>query len=255
MKKVLIGAPCAAYKDYSLNDYFQMIATQTYEEYDVVLCVNGNTDEETHEFKTLMEQYEWRTCAGVIKKPVVLELLNSQAVSRNIRIGYAREKIRRYALDNGYDALLFLDTDTIPLFKDFVNRLLSWDVDAVSGLYHYKQTRQPIIIDENTATNMTELECAKAYNSNKLKKIMACGFGCIMLQRTALQVAFSMSDWGPNVGEDIGYCRVLYKQNIPLWFDARVICKHLGDPKYAHVFRRDMISPLIIENESQQRKV
>ena len=227
--KVLIAAPIGGTKQYSINDWFEWIAMQTYNNFDVCICINGkDADELISKFKQV-EIYHQNT--GITKMINILELKNSCQLSTIQKITYSREKIRRYASDNKYDYIFFLDTDTIPLRLNSISTLMKWGMDVISGVYFYKNTSQPVIIDKYTHTNISIKKLELAAISFKLIEVWGFGFGCLLIEKNVfMKNHFDYDLFGEERTDDFGYCHVLEQAGIKRYLDPDILCRHLDDP-------------------------
>ena len=220
--KVLIAAPVGGFKQYSVMDWFNWISTQTQPDCDVCVCVNGK------DTSTIAQMFKDTT---INEKPIIVLELPQKELTTIQNITYSREMIRRYAVDNNYDYIFFLDTDTIPAHHYAIKRLMRPRLDCVSGLYFYKNTKQPVIIDKDTHTNIRLDKCSEAVDKEELIEVWGFGFGCLLLSRKAFEKnAFDYELFGEERTDDFGYCHVLEQAGIKRWFDPFVICKHLVDP-------------------------
>jgi len=223
LNKVLICAPIGGLKQYSINTWFKWISLQDYENFDVAVCTNGKGSKELTD---LCNQVEINN-----KKLIVMELSNSDDLSTIKKITHAREKLRRYAVEHGYDYLFFLDTDTIPAHRNIIQRLINWNKSVVSGLYFYKSSKVTVAIDKDTNTNVTIDKCDEAVKRRELIEVWGFGFGCLLLSREVFSsVIFDYDLFGENFTDDFGYCHALEQKGIKRWLDPYVICKHLEDP-------------------------
>ena len=228
-KSVLIAAPIGGTKQYSINLWFEWIARQEYDHIEVALCTNGKG---YHELAELVRQVEITRPDGTKLKPIPLELKNSETLTTIQKITYAREKIRRYAKDNNYDYIFFLDTDTIPQQLNTINMLIETQKDAVSGVYFYKNSKVSVLIDEETKTNITLEKIEQAYKNNELLKTKAFGFGCLLLSRPIFTTnEFDYKKFGEERSDDFGYCHQLEQNKVSLWVQPRVMCKHVTMPE------------------------
>lgn len=227
-KRVLICCPIGGQKQYSIVDWFDWIVSQNYSNYEIAVCVNG---EGKDELAKKFQQTELRDVHGNEKKIAVLGL-NDEGRKYTViqRLTFSREILRQFAIEKGFDYLLFLDSDTIPLTMDAIERLISWEKEAVSGVYFYKFSSQPVVIDRDTATNISLEKLKEGYEGNKLTEVWGFGFGILLLDVKALtDCAFDYKVFGEERSDDFGYCHVLENKGIKRWCDARVICKHLSD--------------------------
>lgn len=151
----------------------------------------------------------------------------------------AREHIAHFAIDNGYDYVLYADSDMVFDAND-LNRLMAHDADICTGLYvtrnenrnnvAYKQIitrrrfpfRSPKLI-EDTAT--------AGYGS-----VLACGFGFCLIKTKVLDSMYKRykslfePKWG--VGEDVAFCIRARKCGYKINIDRDVKLGHVGEKVY-----------------------
>jgi len=226
MKKVLIAAPCSGSKQYSLPLWLDWIATQTYEDFEICLCTNGKGSTELREkLETIKIEYPDTT-----KEIMVLNLPFSNNLTTIQNITYSRERIRRYAVAKDYDYIFFLDSDTVPSSRDAISKLMSYEKDCISGLYFYKNTKQPVVIDSLTNTNISLDKCQVLAESDSICEVWGFGFGCLLLSRKAfIDKAFDYELFGEERTDDFGYCHVLEQSGIKRYFCPLILCKHIVD--------------------------
>lgn len=230
MNRILIAAPIGGKKQYSILDWLNWIAAQDYPKdlIEVCVCVNGKDNEEVAD---LFRQTSINYQDGTKKEIITLVLPESSELSVIQKITYSREMIRRYAVEKEFDYIFFLDTDTIPFSKDVLRVLLNHEKEVISGLYCYKNTKQPVIIDKDTNTNISFDKCKELVKNEEITEVWGFGFGCLLLDRSAFKNnAFDYDLFGEERTDDFGYCHVLEHQGIKRWFDPVVLCKHLVDP-------------------------
>jgi len=226
-KKVLIAAPIGGKKQYSINEWFNWIANQDYKNYDVCMCVNGK-----HRLKlfSMLKQVEIKDIHNQIKYIHRLMLVNSDKLTVIQNITFSREKIRRYAVKEGYDAVFWLDTDTIPANTRAIEQLLQHDKDSISGLYFYKNSKVSVIIDKDTHTNFSMEKIKLLVDKNEICKIWGSGYGCLLHQRKALTIAYDYDLFGEERTDDFGHSHALEQAEVMRWFYPMVICKHFANP-------------------------
>jgi len=224
MKKVLIAAPVAGTKQYSMGVWLNWIANQNHKEFEVAMCVNGKEKDEVIEMlkkTSIVSKY------GDTKTIKILKLEADEKLTTIQRITYAREKLRRFAVKEKYDYLFFSDTDTIPLTYDTIKILMCEDV--VSGVYFYKNSKVPVVIDKDTRTNISLEKMRQAYEEKKLVEVWGFGFGVLMLPYSVFsKCEFDYDLFGEERTDDFGYCSVLEKNKIKRFLNPKVMCQHLG---------------------------
>lgn len=237
---VLIAAPIGDGKEYSINEWFKWISEQPYDDYDVVLCVNGKSAESVAEKKAMLEEVR------INDRPLlVLSLPYDQYHTTKHRLAYSRDMIRSFAIEKRYDYVFWLDTDTIPIIMDTIPLLIAQEKDVISGLYFYKGTKQSVIIDKDTLTNVQYSRIKELVMSGEVIKVWGFGFGCLLMAKSVLDkfsfdYTYKYEDWS----EDFIACELIEKAGIDRWFYARMICKHYHSKDFT----------LETENEGSGRK-
>ena len=149
----------------------------------------------------------------------------------------ARDTIARYAIDNGYDYVLYADSD-MEFDKPDIDRLLAHNVDICSGLYVTRDgknnnvayseiitrrfRRLPKLITDNTSAG---------YGS-----VAAVGFGFCLIKTSVLESMFKHyksifePKWG--VGEDVAFCIRAKKCGYCINIDRDIKLGHIGDMVY-----------------------
>jgi len=224
--KVLIACPLGGLKQYSINRWFDWIANQTHADYDVCVCVNGT---DAGELATKLEKVEITDIHGKIKKIKVLNYLGMHNSVIQI-ITFSREKIRRYAVEYDYDYIFWLDSDTIPVNLNAISQLINREVSAISGIYFYKNSKQPVIIDQDTKTNISLQKLEEYYNVNEIIEVWGFGYGCLLQDKETFESCpFDYALFGEERTDDFGNCHVMEQKGIKRFVDPKVMCRHLGD--------------------------
>jgi len=225
-KKILICCPIGGLKQYSINLWFQWIANQKYKNYEISICSNGKDGYELHK---KIQKVRITDVNGQDKQISSLLLPNSNKLTVIQKITYSRERLRRYAIENNFDGILFLDSDTIPANRNAIELLLSKNKDVISGLYHYKESSVPVVIDKDTHTNISEHKILKLVNKDEICEVWGFGYGCLLLTGEALKVAFDYKLFGQERTDDFGHCEALQNAGFKRWLYPFVLCKHFGE--------------------------
>ena len=154
----------------------------------------------------------------------------------------ARNLIAQKAVENNYDAVLWLDSDMI-VPHDALIRLAEdmekYRADLVTGLYfRRKPPTNPVLSndlywrvndDGNVETGATAYV---DYPKNTVFPIRGTGFGCCLTSRNLLRKMVEMygSPFTPlmGMGEDFAFCWRADKDGFRLRCDSRVKCGHIG---------------------------
>lgn len=151
----------------------------------------------------------------------------------------SRDSIAAFAVNKGYDYVLFADSDMI-FSSDDLNKLLAHDADIVSGLYVtrngenknvcYKEVitrrrfppRAPKLVHDPTTTGYGP--------------VAACGFGFCLIKTDVIKCMAkrykSLFEPFDGVGEDIAFCLRARKCGYEIFTDRDVKLGHVGEKVY-----------------------
>ncbi len=227
MKRVLVAAPIGPGKEYSINEWLQWIATQSYDDVRVCLCVNGPNEQEVDAKISFMREVEINGDG--------LYLLKDENYKGTIqsKLHSSREKIRKFALNMDFDYIFWLDTDTIPTFKTTLQKLIGWGTPVVSGVYCYKKSKQPVAMDKETGTNFTLDKLRAASDKKELVETWGVGLGCVLMSKDAYSsVAFDYRKFEERVSEDFMLCEELKAKGYKIMLDPWIICRHYSQSDF-----------------------
>lgn len=159
----------------------------------------------------------------------------------------SRELLAAYAINKGFDYVLWLDTDMV--FKpDLLEKLIEDDVDMAAGLFF--QRRPPC-----EPALWKRIECGEGvdrfderyldYPVDQLFEIDACGMAAVLVKGEVLRKVHETyhRTFEPisGYGEDISFCIRAKNCGYKLWCDSRVKVGHRGhtivDEKAFQAFR------------------
>ena len=160
---------------------------------------------------------------------------------KNTLIYNARNLIAEKAIENGFDRVLWLDSDMIVPENTLVQ--LSSDLDEgreiVSGLYFSRRENpMPVIFEklewtvEKNGNVTVGNERYHNYPQDAVFPIEAAGFGCIMTSVDLLKkmVLKYGAPFTPllGLGEDVAFCWRVRQEGIDIYCDSRIKCGHIG---------------------------
>ena len=156
-----------------------------------------------------------------------------------------RTEVIEKALKMGVKWLMFIDSDVF-LPRDAVNRLMSHDVDIVSGVYWMKtDPPQPVIYETIGNGPIWEIKPQET-----LKEIGGAGLGCCLINMKVFEkfkeanIKLMDQDWEHvvngkrvqvSVGEDHYFFEKARELGFKVWCDTKVLCDHydvVGDRFY-----------------------
>lgn len=152
----------------------------------------------------------------------------------------SRNQLSRKAIEEGFDRILWLDSDMV--FKPDLFQRLSKRLDAgyqmVSGLYFKrKQPICPVLYKECGAYEKDGKHTVYAttyddYPKDSLFEIAACGFGGVMMTTDIVkQVAEKFGlPFSPilGFGEDLSFCCKVARLGVKMYCDSAVKLGHVG---------------------------
>ncbi|MHC1696448.1 MAG: glycosyltransferase family 2 protein [Eubacteriales bacterium] len=145
----------------------------------------------------------------------------------------AREQIVRYALDNKFTHVFFLDSDMVPP-RDIIPQLLAHDKDIVSGAaYMRKPPYKPCFYEKLSLGEGNEIQCEPMLEyPHGLVKVEGVGMACALIRT---KVFTSIYEAGypcffpvPGYGEDLGFCLRARKCGYDLFVDTTLQVGHIG---------------------------
>tara|TARA_Y100000310_G_scaffold144893_3_gene144248 strand:+ start:58977 stop:59738 length:762 start_codon:yes stop_codon:yes gene_type:complete len=234
--KILIGAPTAAPYMYCLAEYVARVKELSYDNYDVVLVDNS----ETEGYKEVIESFGIKA----IRAPeFISDSRERLAASRNI--------LRKKALDEGYDYFLSLEQDVIPP-KDIIEQLLQHKKKVMTGVYFkpvllnlahkgevVKQVKKLMPLLGGFIPGMQEKMhwySAEEVTGRKIIQVRFSGLGCVLMHRDVLEKIKFRVEKRVFCHDDVWFSHDLYDKGFALFCDTYVKCKHLLKEKPKNLF-------------------
>lgn len=152
----------------------------------------------------------------------------------------ARDTIANAAVENGYDYVLYVDSDMF-FTADDVKKLLAHDADIVTGLYVTRHGENKNVIYKQVITRRRF-----PYRSPQLVEdtartgygpVAACGFGFCLIKTSVIKSMLKRykslfePKWG--VGEDAAFCIRARKCGYQIFTDRDVKVGHIGEMIYS----------------------
>ena len=162
------------------------------------------------------------------------------SISVSTLVHNARNLLAKQAVDEGFDRILWLDSDMV-FDADLMERLsadLDEGRDFVTGIYcKRKPPFTPTIYKDvglyvENVLVVPKATCYDDYPQDEIFEIDACGFGAVMHTVDLLKQVggrfgppFAML---PGFGEDISFCMRLGELEIKKYADSRIKLGHIG---------------------------
>jgi GT2 family glycosyltransferase len=157
----------------------------------------------------------------------------------------SRNKIVKHAVDNGFDGVLFVDSDmTLP--RNTLARLVSENKDIVSGLYIKKRSNDEKVIElflKNENFNVDKKIIRNVvpgdFGDSKTLEVDACGFGCVLVRTEVfLRIGYPYfkyhfnDDPLLNTSEDIDFCIKAKYRGYRIYAATDILLGHIGKKEY-----------------------
>ena len=180
--------------------------------------------------------------AETFKSIYDLEVPDGYKVDFQYFYGYNIDQVRNLIADwivRGYDYLFSVDSD-IAFPADTLKRLLSHNVDMVSGLYIQRKPGQHIleVYEHNANGGVSNIPYEKI-KGRGLVEIASCGFGCVLVKAEVMRAIpyphfkyHSAIDHRNTISEDVDFCRKALQQGFKIWADTDIQCRHIGSSEF-----------------------
>ena len=145
----------------------------------------------------------------------------------------SREMLAVYAIDHGFDYVLWLDDDMV-FGPDLLEKLIEDDVDMAAGLFVQRRyPYEPAIWKKIVCGDEgRENERYEDYPENELFEIDACGMAAVLVKteviRKVYETYYRTFEPISGYGEDISFCIRAKNCGFKLWCDSRIKVGHVG---------------------------
>ena len=151
----------------------------------------------------------------------------------------ARDEIAKYAVDAGYDYVLYVDSDMV-FDSEHLKQLMAHDADICTALYVTRRgdNKNVIYSDVITRRRFPKREPKLIHDEERsgYARISACGFGFCLIKTSVIKSMLKRykslfePKWG--VGEDIAFCIRARKCGYRIFTDRSVKVGHIGEVVY-----------------------
>lgn len=165
------------------------------------------------------------------------------AIARSSLVYDARNLLSQKAIDEGYDRILWLDSDMV-FHQDLFYRLtedLNNGYPIVCGIYFTRKGDvKPVLYSETgyealnngTGQYKTYSKVIEDYPKDDIFEVNAIGFAAVMMEVSILKDVFAR--YGapffptPGFGEDLSFCRRLNEMGVRMFCDSRIKVGHIA---------------------------
>ena len=172
-------------------------------------------------------------------------------------IAHNYNKARRFALDNGYDALFTVEADMI-IPPDALTRLLATGAPVAYGLYCFKATSTWSAFTElgmDSGRSLRKDPARAKAEWGKVIDVAGVGHGCTLIRREVLEaIEFRTDELRPHVHNDWCFAYDCQQHGFRQVCDLGVVCGHISlqpspriiwpDPDMPRMYRNDFLDTL-----------
>lgn len=169
--------------------------------------------------------------------------------SRGGTIEIARNESVDGMLENDSEWLFFLDSDVIAP-PDAIQRLMSYGLPIVSGMYYVRGPKQGALHPccwklkpDTDGSGKTDYQPVLEFGFGALLEVDACGAGCLLIHRSVLEkmkekgikyFEYTSDHKGNGMGEDFDFCHKAQQLGYKVMVDPTVMCEHLNITKVVY---------------------
>lgn len=171
--------------------------------------------------------------ADTFKSIYDLEIPEGHETTFQTFYGYRIDQVRNLISDwvvRGFDYLFAVDHD-VTFAPDTLKKMLSHNVDVVSGIYRQRIPEQKIEIYDLNQQRMRMEDLA----GKPLVQIGGCGFGCALVKKEVMiKVGYPQFEYYPaldhnyTISEDNDFCKKVTNAGFSIWCDPTILCGHIG---------------------------
>ena len=208
--RILVSAPISDLKLYCFEEFMHALSFLTYKNKEILLIETDGDDY----MQSLIRSFKFKC-----------ETLNSNKKMMD-KVVDARNYIRQYALDKGFDYVLMLDADII-LSENIIEVLLKHNKDFVSatafGMNNIGFPELVAVADDGKHFPVDKLETG-------LQKIFISGMGCALISKKVLKkVKFKClrnNNDKVTMSEDWCFSQDAIKKDFEIWLDTDIQVTH-----------------------------
>lgn len=151
----------------------------------------------------------------------------------------SRNLLSLYAIENGFDNVLWLDSDML-FPPNTLTKLEAYGMDMVTGLYVKRhEPVEPVLYEKieepergRDGKLIANISAYHDYPCDSFFPVAGCGFGCVLTSTKLLKhvwdeygPAFTPYPWA---SEDISFCHRVNQLGYQIYCDSSVSCGHIG---------------------------
>jgi hypothetical protein len=231
LPKILVASPTAKSKGYCFDEWLDNVMGFTYPNFDVRLF--DNTQDKGVNAKELIELYKSKYGNNEMFKCENSLVINKVKKLDSIieRMVISHQNCADYALNNGYDYLLHLESDIFPT-PDIIEQLLFQKKQVVGAIYFRDEgiSRRAMVQTLHVTGKFIlglDLEPKdSSYFDGEVKKVFHVGLGCVLISKKVLQKIKFRSVKGKNQHPDSFFAEDCATNNFSIFAHTGCVARH-----------------------------
>ena len=151
----------------------------------------------------------------------------------------SRNLLSLYAIENGFDNVLWLDSDML-FPPNTLTKLEAYNMDMVTGLYVKRhEPVEPVLYEKieepergNDGKLIANIASYTNYHRDSFFPVAGCGFGCVLIDvqimREVMQKDGTCFLPMPHYGEDLAFCIRVAALGYKMYAEPSAVCGHIG---------------------------
>jgi hypothetical protein len=220
LPKILIACPVHESKRYCTFDWIEQMPLLTYENFQIFLCDNSETDE---------------FCREINAYGIECERIDPRGKLQSEKIALSHERCRQKAIEIGAEYLLHWEVDVFTKHRDLIE-LLVMRGKAVVGALYYIGFGKDAHLCVTVRTQKYRFELATALNlkdgadlmfvDGKCKQVASVGLGALLLHRSVFTKIPFRHDRLERAYPDSCFAEDLFHAGIPVFADTSLLMEH-----------------------------
>lgn len=228
--KVLVAAPIYSGKDYIFDVWYKLITNLTYPNYDWLIVDNSR-----------MGSY----ATGLRRKGYQKVIHVPRGGNSRLGIARASEYIRRYAINNGYEYIMFIESDLLPP-RDIIQKLMMHGKSVCGAVYEVglpnskDAPRKPLLYEEyitdtgDKGLKVMEPEDGYKMLNTGLRQVPAFGFGSTLIHKSVFsKYTFKYAE-NSKLHSDMVFYWELFNDGVKPYVDTDLLIPHFNQ-NWAHM--------------------
>ena len=228
--KVLVASPTASAKHYCFEEWLDNVMSFKYPNFDVRLFDNTVGDNGKYVDKC---NDHYQRNFGADEQFLQIKSKASPKHPVKKRIATSHEECRKYALENGYDYLLHLESDVFPE-ADVIERLMEKRKKVIGALFYRDHgIFRAVMLQKRIYSSPHNIKSVnfeahedQYFVDGSVKKIASVGLGCVLIHKSVLEKIQFRYDPKQDVFPDSLFSQDCFMKNITIWVDTSQVCRH-----------------------------